>query len=159
MSRIIFQAIVSLVLFGWVAGCETLPAGWPMSSEVEARNQSAIHTVLEDQVAAWNRGDMEGYVQAYWQSNNLRFMSGGTVQRGFDGLLKRYRQAYPDPVAMGQVSFTDIEIDFLGPEAAVAHGAWALKREEDSPSGLFTLILRRIDGTWVIVSDTTTSAD
>jgi len=60
---------------------------------------------------------------------------------------------------MGVLSFERLEITMLGDDAAVVHGAWGLEREQDRPSGLFTLIFNKIDGDWKIVSDTTTSAD
>lgn len=122
-------------------------------------DELAIRTLLETQDAAWNAGDVDGFMDGYWVSPELRFASGGTVTRGYQETLDRYKQRYPNRDLMGQLSFDELEIVPLGEDAAVVHGRWLLTRENDTPGGLFTLIFRRIDGSWNIVSDTTTSAD
>lgn len=118
----------------------------------------SIRAVLSAQAASWNRGDLDGFLSGYWRSDDLRFASGGNVARGYDQLVERYRTTYPDRAAMGELSFSDLEIDQISPDAAVVHGAWSLTLEADKPSGLFTLVFRQIGGEWLIVSDTTTSA-
>jgi ketosteroid isomerase-like protein len=60
---------------------------------------------------------------------------------------------------MGELTFDVIDVDVLGPDAALVFGAWSLKRADDRPHGLFTLVFRNIDGRWVIVADHTSSAD
>ena len=122
--------------------------------------EDRIVAVLDAQEAAWNSGDIDGYMQSYWQSPELRFASGGTVVRGWQATRDRYHARYSNRELMGQLSTTDLEVSLFGlGDDAVAHGGWALARAGDHPSGLFTLILRKIDGEWKIVSDTTTSAD
>ncbi len=73
--------------------------------------------------------------------------------------LDRYRRVYADRAAMGRLEFSDLEVDVVSGDAAIVHGRWKLYRANDEPSGLYTLIFRRIGGDWVIVSDTTTSAE
>ena len=124
-----------------------------------AADEVAIRTLLETQDAAWNAGDVDGFMDGYWVSPELRFASGGTVTRGYQETLERYKQRYPNRDLMGQLSFDELEIVPLGADAAVVHGRWLLTRENDAPGGLFTLVFRRIDGSWKIISDTTTSAD
>jgi len=127
------------------------------TSETE---EDRILAVLNAQEDAWNRGDIDGYMQSYWQSPDLRFASGGTVVHGWQATRDRYHARYSNRDLMGQLSTLDLEISLFGlGENAVAHGGWALARADDHPSGLFTLILRKIDGDWKIVSDTTTLAD
>lgn len=132
------------------SGDAVRPAG---EADVEVRR------VLYAQVDAWNRGDIDGFMEGYWRSPDLRFSSGGSVTHGWTETLQRYRARYPDRAAMGRLAFSDIDVDAVGPEAAVVHGRWRLTRKEDSPNGLFTLVFRRIAGDWVIVSDHTSSAD
>lgn len=71
----------------------------------------------------------------------------------------RATRRYSDRALMGTLKTTDHEIILLSPDAAVAHGRWQLTREKDTPGGLYTLVLRKSDGAWVIISDTTTSAE
>lgn len=125
----------------------------------EITDEDRIRTVLSTQQDAWNTGDIDGFMQGYWQSPELRFASGGTVTRGWQATRDRYHANYSDRSLTGTLTFETIETVMLGDDAAVVHGAWALQRESDRPSGLFTLIFQQIDGDWKIVSDTTTSAD
>lgn len=125
------------------------------SSETDA---DRIRTVLTTQQTAWNAGDIDGFMAGYWNSPDLRFASGGTVTRGWQATRDRYHKNYADRALMGTLTFSDLEIVEISDDAAIVHGGWALARNGDEPSGLFTLLLRKIDGAWKVVSDTTTSA-
>lgn len=122
-------------------------------------DEDQIRQVLLTQQDAWNAGDIDGFMQGYWRSAELRFASGGTVTTGWQATRDRYHANYSDRSLMGELSFNNIETVLLSDDAAVVHGAWALQRDTDRPSGLFTLIFQQLDGDWKIVSDTTTSAD
>ena len=118
-----------------------------------------VRAVLDAQVAAWNRGDVEGYMQGYWNSPELRFASGGNVTRGWQPTLERYKSRYADRAAMGTLSFSDVDVRAAGDDAAVVFGAWRLARAGDSPRGLFTLLMRRTEAGWRVVHDHTSSAE
>ena len=118
-----------------------------------------IQDLLSRQVAAWNRGDLPGFMAAYERSTTLRFASGGTITHGWQPTLDRYLQRYPDVATMGTLAFTIHEIELLAPDAAVVFGRWELTRAQDRPWGLFTLVVRRRAEGWRIVSDHTSSAE
>ena len=124
-------------------------------------DRAAVRAVLDAQVAAWNRGDLEGFMAGYWRSPELVFCSGASVTKGWDATLARYRQRYQaEGREMGRLRFDSIEVLPLGPDAAFARGAWRLQlRDGKQPNGLFTLVLRRLDGAWRIVHDHTSSAE
>ncbi|MBI1400640.1 nuclear transport factor 2 family protein [Hyphomonas sp.] len=149
-----FLAGVALML---MAACATAPAA--LTPENQAAEAAAITALLDAQDAAWNAGDIDGFMKGYWRSPHLRFASGGNVTRGFDQTLQRYKITYASRELMGTLHTTDNEVVVLSPDAAVVHGRWRLERGGDAPSGLYTLIFRKIGGEWLIVSDTTTSAD
>jgi len=118
---------------------------------------SEIRSVLAEQDAAWNRGDIPAFMKDYWQSEDLRFASGGKVNRGYEATLNGYLTRYPDKAAMGQLSFTDLETQMMSATDALVFGRWELLRDTDKPGGLFTLHMRKIDGAWKIMSDHTSS--
>jgi uncharacterized protein (TIGR02246 family) len=124
-------------------------------------DRTAVRAVLDAQVEAWNRGDLEGFMVGYWRSPELVFCSGASVTKGWDATLARYRQRYQaEGHEMGRLRFDAIEVLPLGPDAAFARGAWRLQlRDGKQPNGLFTLVLRRLDGAWRIVHDHTSSAE
>ena len=124
----------------------------------DADADTAIRAVLSAQAEAWNRGDIDRFMSGYWHDERLRFASGGTVSHGWQTTLDGYKARYPDRATMGTLSFTEIEIESTGPDAALAFGRWALARESDRPNGLFTLLFRRTADGWKITRDHTSSA-
>lgn len=97
----------------------------------------------------------------YVVSDTLRFTSGGNVRYGWDAAMERYRTTYPDRDAMGQLTFSDIKVDVLSPEWALAFGAWQLKRDGDwaDIGGRYTLLMKRTDAGWKVLYDHTSQAD
>lgn len=119
-----------------------------------------IRQVLQDQVAAWNRGDLDGFLAAYWQDDAVTFYSGGDVSKGFKSLRERYFKRYKaEGKEMGQLSFTDLEITPVQEKFAVARGRFNLVMKADKPTGLFTLWLRKFPDGWKIIHDHTSAAE
>jgi len=121
--------------------------------------ENAIRGVLDNQVAAWNRGDVEGFMEGYWKSEELTFVTAAGVTRGWQKVIERYRRSYPDKKAMGRLSFSNLEIRVLSPDSAVVLGRWRLQRDAGQPEGHFTLVLRKFRDGWRIIHDHTTSLD
>ena len=114
-----------------------------------------IEAVLAAQAEAWNRGDIEGFMKYYWNSDELTFSSGGETTRGWTSTRDRYRKRYPTREQMGQLRFSQLETTLLGDSAALVLGRWRLNREMSPVAGNFSLVLRRIDGQWLIIHDHT----
>ena len=117
----------------------------------------AINDVLSAQQAAWNRGDVDAFLVGYWRSPELTFSGSSGVTRGWDGVLARYKKSYPDHAAMGQLDFSDLELRFLGPDAALVLGQWHLKRESGDIGGVFTLVWQKFPDGWKIIHDHTSA--
>lgn len=129
-----------------------------LTFEVSATGEeTGIRGVLEAQVAAWNRGDVEGFMQGYWNSERTTFVGASGVFRGWQALLERYRRNYPDRAAMGTLAFSELEITPLGPGAAAVIGRWQLEGVPGRPGGVFTLIVRKFPEGWKIVQDHTST--
>ena len=119
---------------------------------------SEVRAVLGAQQEAWNRGDIDGFMNGYARAESTVFVSGDEVMRGWQTVRDRYLKKYSDRAKMGALTFSDLEIERLGPDSAVALGRWELKRASDSPHGRFTLILRKTPDGWRIVHDHTSAA-
>jgi uncharacterized protein (TIGR02246 family) len=119
---------------------------------------SEIRDVLRAQQEAWNRGDIDTFMNGYARTETTVFVSGDEVMRGWQTVRDRYLKKYSDRAKMGTLTFADLEIEQLGPDSAVALGRWELKRASDSPHGRFTLILRKTPDGWRIVHDHTSAA-
>jgi uncharacterized protein (TIGR02246 family) len=120
-------------------------------------DREAINSVLSAQQTAWNRGDVDAFLVGYWRSPELTFSGSSGVARGWDGVLARYKKNYPNRAAMGQLTFSDLEFRFLGPDAALVLGLWHLKREKDDVGGVFTLVWQRLPDGWKIIHDHTSA--
>jgi ketosteroid isomerase-like protein len=118
-------------------------------------SDSEINSVLQQQVAAWNRHDLEAFMAGYWKSPDLTFFSGATATQGWEPTLERYRQRYQsNGAAMGKLEFSDLNIDRLCPDAAFVRGHWQLTMPDGKhPHGLFTLVFRKFPDGWRIVHD------
>ncbi len=118
------------------------------------RSQSdLILKLLEDQRQAWNRGDINEYMQGYNQSDSLLFVGKSGPQHGWNNTLKNYKKSYPNKSAMGYLSFDIKEIKMIAADHAFVLGAWHLRRENDEPKGYFTLLVKKIKGQWKVIVD------
>jgi ketosteroid isomerase-like protein len=124
-------------------------------TDLEAAIRAAIETVFRAQQDAWNRGDVEAFMEHYWKSDDLTFSSGGKTTRGWQATRDNYEERYPTRDAMGRLTLGEFELFPLGDSAALVLGEWKLDRESEPVSGNFSLVLRKIDGRWVIVHDHT----
>ena len=127
-------------------------------TEKEDKNAAAVRAVLEAQAAAWNRGDVAGYMEGYAKEDTTTFVSGDTVTRGWQTVLERYKARYDTREKMGTLAFTELELKPLSEFYFMATGRWQLTRASDTPHGRFTLIFRRTNAGWRIVHDHTSSA-
>lgn len=142
MKNILFAGVLLLVLGGSV-----------FAQSKDEKAKAEIRAVMEAQVAAWNRGDLEGFMQGYWKSEKMTFVSGDNVARGWQAALDRYKRNYNTREKMGSLAFSDLEINIVSKDTATVLGSWALRRETDNPKGKFTLIFRKFKDGWRIIHD------
>lgn len=158
MKRVATTLLLCAITLSAVGAQHTAPA-----QKKSMRAETEIRAVLDAQVAAWNRGDIEGFMDGYWKSEKTTFLSTSGVSRGWQALLDCYKRGYPDKKTMGTLAFSELEINLLGRDAAFIIGRWALEREKDGkpdrPGGVFTLVARKFPEGWRIVSDHTSSAE
>ena len=117
------------------------------------KNARAILKLLDTQTAAWNKGDLQGFMKGYWENDSLRFIGKSGITYGWSNTLANYKRGYPDTAAMGKLQFTILVVKKLSPRYYEVVGKWYLKRSIGDASGHYTLLLRKIKGNWVIISD------
>jgi ketosteroid isomerase-like protein len=117
------------------------------------RNARAILDLLDTQTAAWNKGDLQGFMKGYWENDSLRFIGKSGITYGWSNTLANYKRGYPDTATMGKLNFTILVVKKLSPRYYEVVGKWYLKRSIGDASGHYTLLLRKIKGSWVIISD------
>jgi beta-aspartyl-peptidase (threonine type) len=118
--------------------------------------KDAIRQVLDLQVKAWNKGDLPGFMEGYWQSPELSFFSGNAKTAGWQATLDRYRKKYQgEGKEMGRLAFKDLSIEMLGADHALVRGRFELQMKDTLPTGIFTLIVRKLPAGWRIIHDHT----
>jgi len=119
----------------------------------QSNDETAIHQLLDRQTAAWNRGDIDQFMDGYWESDSLMFIGKSGVTYGWSNTLKNYKRGYPDTAAMGKLHFDLITVKRLSDEYYFVVGKWFLKRSIGDIGGHYNLLFRKINGKWVIVAD------
>ncbi|MGB4397910.1 MAG: nuclear transport factor 2 family protein [Daejeonella sp.] len=137
------KLFILLVMIGSLTSCAVRKTSDPQE----------ILAVLESQRQAWNRGDMEAYMQGYERSDSLVFVGKNGPEYGWQTTLDNYKKSYPDKSAMGFLTFDIKKVKILSSDHAFVLGAWHLKREKDEPQGWFTLLLKKSGGKWKVVAD------
>ena len=117
-------------------------------------NEQEILAVMNQQEADWNNGNIDAFMQGYWQSDSLMFIGKNGIKYGWQTTLDNYKKSYPDKATMGKLEFNVVKLEVSG-ETAYMLGKWSLIRENDNPNGYFTLYWKKINKKWVIVIDHT----
>jgi ketosteroid isomerase-like protein len=124
-------------------------------SAAESKDIGEIRAVMAAQVLAWNRGDIDGFMNGYARAETTEFVSGDKLTRGWQTVRDRYKKKYDSREKMGTLTFSELKITPLSRDAALVIGRWKLVRKTDKPQGRFTLLFRRTSAGWRIVHDHT----
>ena len=153
LRRLLARMIATVALFGALAGGAL---SWAAEIPRGAKSDEAeIRAVLAAQTAAWNRGDIDGFMGGYARSGATEFISGDRLTRGWQTVRDRYKKKYDSREKMGTLTFSELKITRLGSDAALVIGRWKLVRKGDKPHGRFTLLFRRTPAGWRIAHDHT----
>jgi ketosteroid isomerase-like protein len=123
----------------------------PVSAQ--SKDEQTIRNLIEEQRQAWNTGDREKFMHAYWQSDSLMFIGKSGVTYGWQNTLENYKKGYPDTAAMGKLKFDLLEVKRLSVMYFFVVGKWHLTRSIGDVGGHFTLLFKKIKNKWVIVAD------
>ncbi|MFH0894924.1 MAG: nuclear transport factor 2 family protein [Bacteroidota bacterium] len=145
MLKIISVAILTLFL------SVTLYA--QSSNDIKQNAKKEILQVLSFQEKAWNKGNLDEYMQGYWKSDSLKFIGSKGIQYGWQATLDNYKKSYPDKATMGILTFSNLNVELLSENSAFIVGQWHLKREKGDVGGYFTLLFKKKNNNWVIICD------
>jgi len=165
MKRIFLLAFISVVCFsvadaqsksGKTKAKSTKPKEEAVEKEKEkpkVNEEADIRKMLAAQTVEWNKGNIEGYMSGYWDDDSMLFIGSKGPRYGYEATLKRYQEAYPDKEHMGKLISTITKIQQLSKDYFFVVGKWELKRSAGDVNGSYTLLLKKINGKWVIVCD------
>ena len=126
---------------------------FPLSEMTELNDKSTIANKLNNQAKCWNSGDMDCFMQDYWHHDSLMYIGKNGITYGWQNTLTNYKVKYPTSKEMGNLEFEIIQLEPLNEDHYFMVGKWELTREVGDISGHFTLIWKKINNEWVIISD------
>ncbi|MCB9233696.1 MAG: DUF4440 domain-containing protein [Bacteroidia bacterium] len=144
MNKAIFTLLILISLSSFTRG-----------QSPSAKVRETILTTMQTQTKAWNAGDLDGFMNGYWENDSLKFIGKSGITYGWQATLDRYKKGYPDKATMGQLTFSGIKMEKLSGKAVFVTGQWHLAREGDKEDvgGWYSLLWKKIKGKWVIVAD------
>ena len=116
----------------------------------------AVRAVLDAQVVAWNKGDLNEFMAGYWNNEKLFFISGAKSVEGWKALKERYEKAYQgEGKEMGKLKFSEVNVEMLAADAALVRGKWEVAMSKETVSGWFTLVVKKLPDGWKVTHDHT----
>lgn len=135
--------------------CLVCAYGAETRAQEDSRDFEQIKKILSQQEEDWNKGDIDAFMTAYWNSEELQFGGANGITKGWQQTLDNYKRGYPDKASMGKLTFVIKDMTQHSKTVVSLTGSWELERENDRPEGYFLLIWRKIEGKWKIVVDHT----
>ena len=125
------------------------------SQTLKEKDSLKILNVLEQQRIAWNDNDINEFMKGYLKSDKLVFSGSNGPVFGWNFVKDSYLKRYSTKELMGDLSFEINNLFLLSRKVAILLGKFNLQRKNEKLSGYFTLIFKKINGNWYIVSDHT----
>lgn len=135
------MVVFAIVLFG------------SLSLAAQSRDEIIIRSILFEQAKAWNKGNIDAFMDTYWKADSLMFIGKSGLTYGWQQARDNYKKGYPDTVAMGKLNFNLLEVKRLSVMYFFVVGKWYLTRSIGDLNGTFTLLIKKIKNKWVIISD------
>jgi ketosteroid isomerase-like protein len=123
------------------------------TASAQSADEKTIRGILDQQTKSWNKGDLVEFMSGYWKNDSLTFIGKSGVTYGYANTLNNYRKNYDSPAKMGQLKFDIVQVKKLDPSCYFVIGKWFLTRDAGNVGGHYTLIFRKINGSWKIISD------
>jgi SnoaL-like domain len=135
-----------------------LVVGLPAAAQAaENLAKAQVIALLTEQVADWNKGDLNGFMEGYWRSPETEYVGAAGIVQGWNAIEQRYQLAYQGTKAMGRLRFENLHVTMLAPDAALAVGTYVLRSGNKESEGIFTLVIRRLPEGWRIINDHTSA--
>lgn len=125
---------------------------------LDSKAEKTLSEIMKAQEFYWNKGDIERFMEGYWNNAELVFVGKSGPTYGYQNTLENYKKGYPNKDSMGQLHFDILHTQQWDENTIQLIGKFTLTRKNDQPTGFFTLLFRKINDTWKIVSDHSSSS-
>jgi ketosteroid isomerase-like protein len=169
MKRTTGLLLISFLLFIWTTISaqaqknQSVPMPPPAKAKEVSRTvpspghekKKAILAIIQKQEEDWNRKSLDAFLEAYWNSDTLRYVTNRGVTYGFEKVAEIFRRNFPDTASMGKIDFDVIHVELITENDAMVTGKFLQKVDKKFRGGYFTFLFRRLKGKWKIVADHT----
>jgi len=145
LKNIYFSLLVFFVLT--INGQEKSLSDYYVKSNIE------ITKMMQQQAKDWSNGDIEAFMQGYIKSDDLKFVGHNGITYGWQATLDNYKKNYPSKDYTGILNFKLLEFDQLAKDVFLVIGEFHLTRTVGDANGMFSIILKKINGEWKIIAD------
>lgn len=150
--KLLYSLLITLLFTSCISVKADINSTAEESTDYELA-EAVIRLVLEKQVTAWNKHDLEGFMDGYWKSDQLKFYGASGLTLGWDQTLANYKKRYPTKRETGTLNFVINDISIIEGNNYWVMGEYHLKREIGDAEGIFIIIFKQINGEWKIVAD------
>ena len=150
--KLLYSLLITLLFTSCISVKADINSTAEESTDYELA-ETGIRLVLEKQVTAWNKHDLEGFMDGYWKSDQLKFYGASGLTLGWDQTLANYKKRYPTKRESGTLNFVINDISIIEGNNYWVMGEYHLKREIGDAEGIFIIIFKQINGEWKIVAD------
>ena len=150
--KLLYSLLITLLFTSCISVKADINSTAEESTDYELA-EAGIRLVLEKQVTAWNKHDLEGFMDGYWKSDQLKFYGASGLTLGWDQNLANYKKRYPTKRETGTLNFVINDISIIEGNNYWVMGEYHLKREIGDAEGIFIIIFKQINGEWKIVAD------
>ncbi len=124
-------------------------------TKISLKDSISISKVLKFQEEAWNAGNINKFMEGYLKSNKIVFTGSNGSIYGWEETKKRYLNKYSNRTLMGNLKFKIINFQKLSEKIIQMQGSFYLKRKIEDSKGFFSLIWKKENEKWYIISDHT----
>jgi ketosteroid isomerase-like protein len=142
------------IFIALVVATACAPAGEETATVDPAALHAAADTLLGESAAAWNAGDLDGFLYWYRRGPTTTYIGSSGLLHGWDAIRARYAPTFEPDAARDSLRFEDLETRPLGPGLGLATARYVLFLGDSITSeGVFTLVLEETAEGWRIVHD------
>ncbi len=142
-----YKLIILPVITFLVLGCGEI--------ENKEKDIQEIKLAIENAEKNWNNGDLWMFMDIYWNSSEVRFISKRGIVYGIDNIYEHFKKKYETKDTMGEISFKLLDIKRIDRNLYSVTGKYNLISKIKVRDGIYTLVFKKIDEKWVVVSDHT----
>jgi uncharacterized protein (TIGR02246 family) len=110
--------------------------------------EKEIYDQMMKMLDAWNRHDLDAYLDGFLHSDDIVLVVDGETIRGWDLLSKAFHSGYPNKDEMGTVFFDRVQVQMLAPDLGFVLVWYSIAFPKKKQFGTDTIIVKKVAEGW-----------